>query len=221
MKTTRVRRGNTVYEYLSLAEAYRNEEGKTRHRTLLRLGEASTLRDSGELDRIIAALKRHVVGGEHADMVGVGELEAESAPGIGAVAAVAAWWDRLELGDRFGNGDHAEAVFAMVANRLVSPSSKRRVPEWALEEVAMPDWFAHPPLHRYYQAVDVVADVKDATEEHLYRRLTDLTNLDLSLVCYDLTSTFFEGSTQPSARFPSRAFGYSRDHRGDRPQVVI
>ena len=38
---------------------------------------------------------------------------------------------------------------------------------------------------------------------------------------YDLTSTYFEGSRSPSARFPSRAFGYSRDRRSDRPQVVI
>jgi hypothetical protein len=45
--------------------------------------------------------------------------------------------------------------------------------------------------------------------------------LDLRLVCYDLTSTYFEGSVAPSARFASRAFGYSRDHRSDRPQVVI
>jgi len=40
-------------------------------------------------------------------------------------------------------------------------------------------------------------------------------------VCYDLTSTYFEAPAQPSGRFPSRAFGYSRDHRGDRPQIVI
>jgi len=45
--------------------------------------------------------------------------------------------------------------------------------------------------------------------------------LDLRLVCYDLTSTFFHGSMRPSARFASRAFGFSRDHRGDRPQIVI
>ena len=109
----------------------------------------------------------------------------------------------------------------MVANRLVSPSSKRRVPEWVREDVAMPAWFTHPPLHTYYRAVDTVADTKDATETHLYARLTDLANLDLSLVCYDLTSTFFEGSVQPSDRFSSKAFGYSRDHRSDRPQVVI
>ncbi|MFN2505064.1 MAG: IS1634 family transposase [Acidimicrobiales bacterium] len=36
-----------------------------------------------------------------------------------------------------------------------------------------------------------------------------------------MTSTYFEGQAKSSARFESRAFGYSRDHRGDRPQVVI
>ncbi|MCY4368120.1 MAG: IS1634 family transposase, partial [bacterium] len=44
---------------------------------------------------------------------------------------------------------------------------------------------------------------------------------DLRLVCYDVASTYFEGSTRPSGRFGSRAFGYSRDHRSDRPQIVI
>lgn len=109
----------------------------------------------------------------------------------------------------------------MVANRLIAPTSKRRVPEWARDDVVMPGWFCHPPLHSYYRAVDAVAESQEATETHLYARLTDLANLDLSLVCYDLTSTFFEGSVEPSDRFPSRAFGYSRDHRSDRPQVVI
>ena len=45
--------------------------------------------------------------------------------------------------------------------------------------------------------------------------------MDLRLVCYDLTSTYFEGSRGASDRFPSKAFGYSRDRRSDRPQVVI
>ena len=35
------------------------------------------------------------------------------------------------------------------------------------------------------------------------------------------TSTYFEGEEKPRDLFPSKAFGYSRDHRGDRPQIVI
>jgi len=72
-----------------------------------------------------------------------------------------------------------------------------------------------------YRALDAVADAKEEIEAHCYTELCNLTNLDLRLVCYDLTSTYFEGEEKTSDRFPSKAFGYSRDHRSDRPQVVI
>ncbi len=216
MKTSTVRRGNKIYEYLTLVEAVR-EGARTRHETVLRLGEASVLRETGQLERIIAALQRHVEG----DWVRTDGLEATDARSIGGVAAVAAYWDRLGLRAHFGDGPEADAIFAMVASRLCDPCSKRRVPEWLATDVRAPTGFSHPPLHRYYRAVDSVAEGKEATESHLYARLTDLANLDLRLICYDLTSTYFEGDTRHSERFASRAFGYSRDHRGDRPQIVI
>ena len=182
------------------------------------------MRESGQLERIVAALERHL-GRERVD---VGALAAEGAPGVGAVAAVWAVWQRLGLDGWFTQVGAARgakalehAVFAMVANRLVAPCSKRRLVEWTACDVVMPDGWSAPSLDQTYRALDAVAAAKDETETHLYARLCDLANLDLRLVCYDLTSTYFEGSTRPSGRFPSRAFGYSRDHRGDRPQIVI
>ena len=223
VKTTRRRRGDKVYEYLSLVESVR-DGSKVGHRTLLRLGEVTALRDSGQLERIVAALERHLLR----ERVDVGTLAAEGAPGVGAVAAVWAVWQRLGLGEWFAQvgatrGAKAleHAVFAMVANRLVAPCSKRRLAEWAGADVVMPESWSAPSVDQYYRALDAVAASKDETETHLYTRLCDLTNLDLRLVCYDLTSTYFEGSPRPSERFPSRAFGYSRDHRSDRPQIVI
>ena len=216
MKTSTIRRGNKVYEYLTLVEAVR-EGATTRHETVLRLGEASVLRETGQLDRIIAALQRHVEG----DWVRADGLEATEARSVGGVAAVAAYWQRLGLGAHFGNGPESDAVFAMVASRLCDPCSKRRVPEWVSTDVMAPAGFSNPPLHRYYRALDTVAETKEATESHLYAQLTDLANLDLRLICYDLTSTYFESDQRHSERFASRAFGYSRDHRGDRPQIVI
>jgi len=223
VKTTRRRRGDKVYEYLSLVESVR-DGSKVGHRTLLRLGEVTALRESGQLERIVAALERHL----RRERVGVGALEAEGAPGVGAVAAVWAVWQRLGLDGWFAAAGAARgakalqhAVFAMVANRLVAPCSKRRLVEWTASDVVMPDGWSAPSPDQYYRALDAVAATKDETETHLYTRLCDLANLDLRLVCYDLTSTYFEGSTRPSGRFPSRAFGYSRDHRSDRPQIVI
>ena len=213
VKTTRRRRGDKVYEYLSLVESVR-DGSKVGHRTLLRLGEVTALRESGQLERIVAALEAHL----HRERVDVGALAASGAP---AVAAVAAVWRRLGLDGWFaglgaGRGAAAleDAVFAMVANRLVAPCSKRRLIEWAASDVVMPEGWSAPSLDQDYRALDAVAGAKDGTEAHLYGRLCDLSNLDLRLVCYDLTSTYFEGSARPSGRFPSRAFGCSRDHRG-------
>ena len=223
VKTTRRRRGDKVYEYLSLVESVR-DGAKVGHRTLLRLGEVTALRESGQLERIVAALESHL----RRERVDVGALAAEGAPAAGAVAAAAAVWQRLglgghfaEVGSRRGAAALEHAVFAMAANRLVAPCSKRRLVEWAACDVVMPGWWSAPSLDQHYRALDAVADAKEATEDHLYGRLCDLSNLDLRLVCYDLTSTYFEGPAQPSGRFPSRAFGYSRDHRPDRPQIVI
>jgi Transposase DDE domain len=223
VKTTRVRRGNKSYEYLSLVEAHR-EGGKVGHRLLFRLGEAAALRASGELDRIIGALSAHAAG----RWLPADRVAAESAPALGSVAAVEVVWRRLGLdrwfasrGERRGAEVLADASFAMVANRLIDPCSKRRLPEWVEGDVTMPTGFLPPAPQQYYRALDAVADSKEATETELYTALCDLANMDLTLVCYDLTSTYFEGDRRPSERFPSKAFGYSRDHRSDRPQVVL
>ncbi|MGH9023878.1 MAG: IS1634 family transposase [Acidimicrobiia bacterium] len=224
VKTTVRRRGDKEYRYLSLVEAVR-EGARTGHRTLLRLGEVSELARSGQLDRIVAALCAHAQG----TWVSAGDLEAAGAPALGGMAAAAAYWERLGLRRHFDAAgaerglsyDLGDAVFAMVANRLLAPSSKRALVDWLGSDVVGLEGFAAPELDHCYWALDQVARAQEATEAHLYARLTDLTNLDLRLVCYDLTSTYFEGSRRPSARFSSRAFGYSRDRRGDRPQIVI
>jgi hypothetical protein len=223
VKTTRVKRGNKQYEYVALVEAVRDGD-KTGHRVLFRLGEANALRASGQLDRIIAALSTHA----ERSWLPADELDADGAPAVGSVAAAHTMWRRLGLdvwfakvgADRGATALEA-AVWAMVANRLIEPCSKRRLSEWVEDDVVMPAGFHPPVLQQYYRALDAVAASKQATEAQLYAALCDLTNLDLRLVCYDLTSTYFEGSPRPSDRFPSRAFGYSRDHRGDRPQVVV
>jgi transposase len=224
MKTKRVRRANRTYEYLTLVESVR-VDGKNTHRTLFRLGEASALRESGELDRIIAALQTHA----ERRYVDLDDMEVDQAPMIGTMAAVRQLWDELGLEQLFiGLGERAgcafslaDAVFAMLAGRLVDPASKRRTHRWIVDDVVAPDSFSFPTLDQYYRALDVVCEHKDAIERHVYAAVCDLTNLNLTLACYDLTSTYLEGDVAGHSRFPSKAFGYSRDRRADRPQVVI
>ena len=110
----------------------------------------------------------------------------------------------------------------MVANRLLSPSSKRRtVIEWVDADVELPTGVVAPSLDQCYRAIDTVAATIADTETHLFAMLTSLLNLELRWCCYDLTSTYFETTSTDPDRFPSKRFGYSRDHRSDRPQVMI
>ena len=197
---------------------------KTSHRTLLRLGEVTALRSTGQLERVVAALETHL----RRERVDPASLEADHARAVGGVACAWATWQRLGLDGWFakmgaGRGAErlADAVFAMAANRLVAPCSKRRLPEWAEHDVAMPDGWQQPSLAQHYRALDAVAGNAELAEDFLFGRLCDLTDLDLRFVCCDLTSTYLEGSVSPSERFASKAFGYSRDRRSDRPQVVI
>src|ERR1019366_632483 len=223
VKVSTVRSGKKTYRYLTLAESFRNEDGQPRSRIVARLGEVSEMTTSGELERIVEALSAQLGRGS------LLELTAESAPSYGAMAACDAYFSRLlldELFDGIGRRRRSvglpDAVFAMVANRLSDPSSKRRcVNDWLGADAALPEARNAPSLDRLYRALDAVADAKDEIETHLFSELCNLTNLDLRLVCYDLTSTYFEGEERSSERFPSKAFGYSRDHRGDRPQIVI
>ncbi|MDH4119968.1 MAG: IS1634 family transposase, partial [Acidimicrobiia bacterium] len=145
---------------------------------------------------------------------------------MGATAVVATIWDQLGLGGFFtGRGgvgfDLAGAVFAMVLNWLTDPSSKRRVIDWLEDDQALPEGFGRPELWHLYRALDHLAAAKDELEVHLWSQLTDLANMDLGLVCYDLTSTYFERAVVPSKVFASKAFGYSRDKRSDGAQIVI
>ncbi|MGA2531379.1 MAG: IS1634 family transposase, partial [Acidimicrobiales bacterium] len=191
---------------------------------LLRLGEVSELRSSGQIDRIIRALRAYAEG----TWFEAGELSGEGAPSFGATAAVWSYFCRLGLDEHFsslGDGRRSkvasDTVFSMVANRLTDPASKRRtITEW-LSSVALPTGVRPPGLDQCYRAVDTVSQAKQATEVHLYEQLCNLTNLDLRLVCYDITSSYFETVAVGQRRFSSLAFGYSRDHRSDRPQIVI
>src|ERR1035438_5938417 len=141
VKVSTVRSGKKTYRYLTLAESFRNEDGQPRSRIVARLGEVSEMTTSGELERIVEALSAQL--GRASSL----ELTAESAPSYGAMAACDAYFSRLLLDELFdGIGRRrrsiglSDAVFAMVANRLSDPSSKRRcVNDWLGADAAFPE----------------------------------------------------------------------------------
>src|ERR1019366_5653582 len=176
VKVSTVRSGKKTYRYLTLAESFRNEDGQPRSRIVARLGEVSEMTTSGELERIVEALSAQLGRGS------LPSLTAESAPSYGAMAACDAYFSRLlldELFDGLGRRRRSvglcDAVFAMVANRLSDPSSKRRcVNDWLEADAALPEARNAPSLDRLYRGLDAVADSKDEIEAHLFSELCNL-----------------------------------------------
>jgi len=110
------------------------------------------------------------------------------------------------------------AAFAMTANRALSPDSKRGVEEWIKEDVAL----GNPEpidLQHLYRAMDVLLEYREIIHKEVYFAVADLLNLEVDLIFFDTTSTYFERDEEDEEGL--RQYGHSKDHRPDLPQIVI
>ena len=72
-------------------------------------------------------------------------------------------------------------------------------------------------LKQWYRTLDQLLERKAAIERALYLRLRDLFSIQIDVVFYDLTSTYFEGKGPPALG----AHGHSRDDKPRNPQVLV
>ena len=76
--------------------------------------------------------------------------------------------------------------------------------------------FEQLSLQHYYRGLDYLEKFKEEVEEELFSNVKTLFNVNLDLVFWDTTSTYFQGEG-PELSF----YGRSKDHRSDCKQVVI
>ena len=216
------KRGNKVYRHVQIVESFRDPaKGMApRTRILAHLGTVETL-GMDTLDKLIAGLRR--AKGEEPGAEGTPALLAGR--DFGHVHAVGCVWDNLGLSGALVeagiNGetsfDPAAMIRLLVINRLCEPCSKWALLDW-LEGVHW-DGTEKPSYHHLLRAMDRLIEVKEKAEPVVARRLLQ-EGEPLDLVFYDITSTYFEGDRSLTDG-DVRRFGYSRDHRHDRRQVVI
>lgn len=171
------------------------------------------------VDRLVAGLARH----SHEEWLRMEALRAERDYAYGPVLVFRRLWEELGLAEALQEAFEdtevqyagEEAVFAMVLNRLRDPHSKRGTHEW-MDTVYRPAWESLE-LHHLYRALDVLHGVGPRLEEKLFDRVRDLFHLDLTLMLFDTTSMYCEGEGPEGVA----EYGYSRDHRGDRRQMVV
>lgn len=110
----------------------------------------------------------------------------------------------------------AQAIWAMVANRCLAPRSKLAVSKWVEKKVYLPD-LPRIEVQVLYRAMDFILAQQNDLEQQLYWAVADLLNLEVDLIFFDTTSTYFETETETDLK----KRGHSKDHRDDLPQVVI
>jgi hypothetical protein len=135
---------------------------------------------------------------------------------------------RLLEGRRL-DGRAERVIFAMVANRALEPLSKLAASKWVCER-AWIDGLAELDEDACYRAMDWLLEIEDELAEQVYFETADLLNLEVDLLFFDTTSTYFERD-EPERdvvdedgnviRQAFRVRGHSKDHRPDLPQVVI
>src|SRR5215469_12836136 len=230
VRTRRVRRGDRSYEYVDIVQSQRLQGRIVQHR-LGTLGRRDQLSPQ-TIDGLIQHLRK-LASPEGLQGVRLGDVRINAVREYGPVLAVRQLWEELGLHQLLGtlpqpaSLDLEEAIFRMVVNRLCEPTSKLGLVDWTDEngnshqgwqgQVEWPSGDGPLDYHHYLRAMDHLHPHRQALEDQLFSRVTSLLSLPLRLVFYDLTSTYFEGNGVCELA----EYGYSRDHRGDRAQVVV
>src|SRR5207247_3342366 len=82
-------------------------------------------------------------------------------------------------------------LFGLVANRALAPSSKLAASEWMSRDVHI-DGLGEAGDDACYRAMDWLHDVRGELEKQVYFQVADLLNLQVDLIFFDTTSTYFD-----------------------------
>jgi hypothetical protein len=254
--TPRKNLDGSVVRYLQLAHNTWDPKAKrSRVQVLYNFGREDDT-NRAALERLVASVTRFLEPDRAlAATAGEGLAFIESRP-LGGVWVLDGLWRRLGIdqtmrrllkGRRLGTS--AERVlFALVANRVLAPSSKLAAAGWVNDDVAIPG-LERTSDDACYRAMDWLLEIHAALEREVFGQVANLLNLEVDLLFFDTTSTYFEldepdapvARDQRGAPVPDtdgdghgegagdkdtgkagfRSYGKSKDHRDDLPQIVV
>ena len=224
--TTRKNKDGSVVRYVHLAHnVWDSKAGYSKVEVIRNLGREDEL-DRKAIQRLVESLSRYLDGEEVKKPGLINERELELEPGrtFGGVWALDQFWRRLGidkilkrlLKERQFETPVERLIFAMVANRALAPSSKLAIEEWVAEDAFIPD-LSFVSVTQLYRAMDFLLEADKVIQEDVFFSVANLFNLEVDLLYFDTTSTYFE--TEEEDDF--RKNGHSKDHRPDLPQAVI
>ena len=238
LRSVKVKDKNGVArEYLRLVEAYW-ADGQSKQRVVLSLGRKDVL--APHLDSLI-----RVLGGDRPTPsrdTQSQSIGAQQAACWGTMLVAGHLWTELGLKSildscegkqkRADKPALSDRVLALVANRLAEPGSEHALADWLETDFVIdrkgdrfvPQWKQSGRvrvdlnwLQRWYRTLDELIVRKGEVEQELFARLRTLFALQVEMVFYDITSTYFEGAGP--AKFAK--YGHSRDGKPQNRQVVV
>lgn len=216
--TPRKKKGKTYY-YAELVESYR-ENGKVKHKRLLYFGKV----DMDTANRLKIAFSK-----DFDSFTNIDKVDFSSAVSYGNYYLLNKLSSSLGIFEYFKNNfistdNHITVetavcyLKAMIFQRIIQPDSK----------LSLVENYQATPLNHFlglekeldlqslYRSLEVLEENFPLVEKYLYQLAVNQFKQNKKELYYDITSSYFEGNKCIIAEF-----GYSRDKRRDKEQIVI
>jgi transposase len=206
--TSSRKNGKTYISYL-VRESFRTPKGP-RSRTLCNITDLPV----HTRDLLVASLQGQ-------EFLPAEQVQLHEALDYGGLGVLNDAWSRFRLGELFtgiGSPRQRGLLQAVIYSRLLFPCAKL-----SLAQKAEGTWLAQAcgleanesfDEDDLYTAMDQLNGQWVSLEKQLYQRAFPQR---VRLVLYDLTSVYFEGQGPEHLA----KYGHSRDHRSDRPQIIL
>jgi len=246
-----VRRRNKNGTQVSYLQLVHNEwdaaAQASRTRILYSFGRTDQV-DPAAIERLIASLSRLLDPAAALRVTATSELTFLESRPLGGTHVLDGMWQRLGIDKVIGGllkgrrrDPRVERVlFALVANRALDASSKLAAAGWVSGDVHV-DGLPATSDDACYRAMDWLLEIKDALEREVFWQVATLLDLEVDLLFFDTTSTYFEldepdapvarderGTALPdtsggdgATKAGFRTYGKSKDHRDDLPQIIV
>lgn len=196
--STRRNRDGTAVSYLQLVHNEWDPAAKSsKMKVVYNFGRVDQV-DRAGIERLIGSLTR--VLGSEAMLPGAGTpgLEFTASRPLGGAYVLNGLWDRLGLaktlrgllGTTRRDPVTERVLFALVANRALAPSSKLAATSWVNHDVHLPG-LVEVSDDACYRAMDWLLSVEPTLAKDVYHQVADLLNLEVDLLFFDTTSTYF------------------------------
>ena len=223
----RKNKDGTEVEYIQLAHNTRHpEKGYSKAEIIYSFGRRDQL-DVPALKRLISSISRFISPEDaqvwEAQSTGLKFVSSQPA---GGALLLKGLWQRIgidkclskALKNRDFTAPIGDAIFAMVANRALAPSSKLAIEEWAAKDVHL-DIDQPIQVQHCYRGMDFLLEHGVAIQEKVFWATAHLLNLTVDLIFFDTTNTYFEMDDPGDSDL--LAYGKSKHKRDDLPQVTI